>query len=174
MTIFVLSQQTKSEFIFSSKTYQEYNRYLTAMVGCLWTSKPFQKGSYIDPEVFKKVGVAKYKKSLNLVHHPALLSYAVSFLLQVRIFKGFLDFIQEYQDGRSRKCHKFSVSPLQNMFSHSFFFEYPLNFGRCGRVSDSKKNSNGVHIKCVDDTTRWDYKYIDRFWIQNSLNRLKH
>ncbi|XP_015987663.2 centromere protein I isoform X2 [Rousettus aegyptiacus] len=74
--------KTKSEFIFSSKAYQEYNRYLTAMVGCLWTSKPFQKGSYIDPEVFKKVGVAKYKKSLNLVHHPALLSYAVSFLLQ--------------------------------------------------------------------------------------------
>lgn len=46
-----------------------------------------------------------------------------------------------------------------------FFFEHPLNFGRCGRVSDSKKNSNGVHIKCVDDTTRWDYKYIDRFRI---------
>ncbi|XP_024434517.2 centromere protein I isoform X2 [Desmodus rotundus] len=72
----------KSEFIFSSKTYQEYNHYLTAMVGCLWTSKPFQKGSYFDPEVFKKIGVAKYKTSLNLVHHPALLSYAISFLLK--------------------------------------------------------------------------------------------
>lgn len=74
--------KTKSEFIFSSKTYQEYNHYLTAMVGCLWTSKPFQKGSYFDPEVFKKIGVAKYKTSLNLVHHPALLSYAISFLLK--------------------------------------------------------------------------------------------
>uniref|UniRef100_G1PVR2 Centromere protein I n=1 Tax=Myotis lucifugus TaxID=59463 RepID=G1PVR2_MYOLU len=72
----------KSEFIFSSKTYQEYNHYLTAMVGCLWTSKPFQKGSYFDPEVFKMIGVAKYKTSLNLVHHPALLSYAISFLLK--------------------------------------------------------------------------------------------
>ncbi|XP_036916084.1 centromere protein I isoform X2 [Sturnira hondurensis] len=72
----------KSEFIFSSKTYQEYNHYLTAMVGCLWTSKPFQKGSYFDPEVFKKIGVAKYKTSLNLVHHPALLNYAISFLLK--------------------------------------------------------------------------------------------
>ncbi|XP_054428238.1 centromere protein I [Pteronotus mesoamericanus] len=74
--------KTKSEFIFSSKTYQEYNHYLTAMVGCLWTSKPFQKGSYFDPEVFKKIGIAKYKTSLNLVHHPALLSYAISFLLK--------------------------------------------------------------------------------------------
>ncbi|XP_066213318.1 centromere protein I isoform X1 [Saccopteryx leptura] len=74
--------KTKSEFIFSNKTYQEYNHYLTTMVGCLWTSKPFQKGSYFDPEVFKKVGVAKYKTSLNLVHHPALLSYAISFSLK--------------------------------------------------------------------------------------------
>ncbi|XP_019572240.2 centromere protein I [Rhinolophus sinicus] len=74
--------KSKSEFIFSSKTYEEYNHYLTAMVGCLWTSKPFQKGSYIDPEVFKNIGIEKYKNSLNLVQHPALLSYAVSFLLQ--------------------------------------------------------------------------------------------
>ncbi|XP_032186802.1 centromere protein I isoform X4 [Mustela erminea] len=77
-----LVQKTKSEFNFSSKTYQEFNHYLTAMVGCLWTSKPFQKGLYIDPEVLEKAGVAEYKNSLNVVHHPALLSYAVSFLLQ--------------------------------------------------------------------------------------------
>uniref|UniRef100_A0A8I3NS71 Centromere protein I n=1 Tax=Canis lupus familiaris TaxID=9615 RepID=A0A8I3NS71_CANLF len=77
-----LVQKTKSEFNFSSKTYQEFNHYLTAMVGCLWTSKPFQKGFYIDPDVLEKTGVAEYKNSLNLVHHPALLSYAVSFLLQ--------------------------------------------------------------------------------------------
>ncbi|XP_032245948.1 centromere protein I isoform X2 [Phoca vitulina] len=77
-----LVQKTKSEFNFSSKTYQEFNHYLTAMVGCLWTSKPFQKGLYIDPEVLEKTGIAEYKNSLNLVHHPALLNYAVSFLLQ--------------------------------------------------------------------------------------------
>lgn len=88
-----LSQQTKSEFNFSTKTYKEFNHYLTVMVGCLWTSKPFQKGLYIDHEVIEKAGVAEYKSSLNLVHHPALLSYTVSFLLQVRTFKGFLDFI---------------------------------------------------------------------------------
>lgn len=85
------------------------------MVGCLWTSKPFQKGSYFDPEVFKKIGVAKYKTSLNLVHHPALLSYAISFLLKVRIVKRFLYFILEYYDGRNRKCHNFSVFELQNV-----------------------------------------------------------
>ncbi|XP_025131661.2 centromere protein I isoform X4 [Bubalus bubalis] len=74
--------KTKSEFSFSSKTYQEFNQYLTAMVGCLWTSRPFQKGLYIDPEVLGNASVAEYKKSLNLVHHPAFLSYTVSFLLQ--------------------------------------------------------------------------------------------
>ncbi|TKC36949.1 hypothetical protein EI555_004970 [Monodon monoceros] len=77
-----LVQKTKSEFSFSSKTYQEFNHYLTATVGCLWTSKPFQKGLYIDPKVLEKASVAEYKNSLNLVHHPALLGYAVFFLLQ--------------------------------------------------------------------------------------------
>ncbi|KAI5239756.1 Centromere Protein I [Manis pentadactyla] len=77
-----LVHKTKSEFSFSSKTYQEFNYYLTAMVDCLWTSKPFQRGFSIDPKVLEKAGVTEYKNSLNLVHHPALLSYAVSFLLQ--------------------------------------------------------------------------------------------
>lgn len=67
--------KTKSEFSFSSKTYQEFNQYLTAMVGCLWTSRPFQKGLYIDPEVLGNASVAEYKKSLNLVHHPAFELY---------------------------------------------------------------------------------------------------
>ncbi|XP_004685702.2 PREDICTED: centromere protein I [Condylura cristata] len=77
-----LVPKTKSEFNFSSKTYQEFNHYLTAMVGCLWTSRPFHKGICIDSKILEKAGVAEYKSSLNLVHHPALLSYAVSFLLQ--------------------------------------------------------------------------------------------
>uniref|UniRef100_A0A2K5QIF9 Centromere protein I n=1 Tax=Cebus imitator TaxID=2715852 RepID=A0A2K5QIF9_CEBIM len=77
-----LVQKTKSEFNFSSKTYEEFNHYLTSMVGCLWTSKPFEKGIYIDTEILENTGVAEYKKSLNVVHHPSFLSYAVSFLLQ--------------------------------------------------------------------------------------------
>ncbi|XP_017708661.1 PREDICTED: centromere protein I-like, partial [Rhinopithecus bieti] len=77
-----LVQKTKSEFNFSSKTYQEFNHYLTSMVGCLWTSKPFGKGIYIDPEILEKTGVTEYKNSLNVIHHPSFLSYAVSFLLK--------------------------------------------------------------------------------------------
>ncbi|XP_053435761.1 centromere protein I [Nycticebus coucang] len=77
-----LLQKAKPQFSFSSKTYKEFNHYLVTMVGCLWTSKPFEKGIYIEPEILKKTGVAEYKNSLNLVHHPSLLSYAVSFLLQ--------------------------------------------------------------------------------------------
>uniref|UniRef100_A0A8C6S038 Centromere protein I n=2 Tax=Nannospalax galili TaxID=1026970 RepID=A0A8C6S038_NANGA len=77
-----LLQKAKSEFNFSSKTCKEFNHYLTVMVGCLWTSKPFEKGDYFDPQVLEKTGMAEYKHSLNLVHHPSLLSYAASFLLQ--------------------------------------------------------------------------------------------
>ncbi|XP_023562642.1 centromere protein I-like isoform X1 [Octodon degus] len=77
-----LVQKTKSEFSFSTKTFQQFNHYLTAMIGCLWTSKPFEKGMYIDPKILEKTGVTKYKNSLNLVHHPSLLSYAAFFLLQ--------------------------------------------------------------------------------------------
>nr|XP_020007844.1 centromere protein I [Castor canadensis] len=89
-----LLQKAKSEFDFSSKTCQEFNRYLTAMVSCLWTSKPFEKGIYIDHQLLEKAGVPEYRNTLNLVHHPSLWSYTASFLLQVRVFKGFLDFIQ--------------------------------------------------------------------------------
>lgn len=77
-----LVQKAKSEFSFSSETCQQFNHYLTTMIGCLWTSKPFEKGIYIDPQILEKTGVVKYKKSLNLVYHPSLLSYAASFLLQ--------------------------------------------------------------------------------------------
>ncbi|XP_021106131.1 centromere protein I isoform X2 [Heterocephalus glaber] len=77
-----LVQKARSEFSFSSKTCQQFNHYLTTMVGCLWTSKPFEKGIYIDPKILEKTGVVQFKNSLNIVHHPSLLSYAASFLLQ--------------------------------------------------------------------------------------------
>lgn len=62
------------------------------MVHCLWMSKPFEKGVYIDPQTLENTGETEYKNNLNLVHHPALLSYAASFLLQVSVFKASLDF----------------------------------------------------------------------------------
>ncbi|XP_069841838.1 centromere protein I isoform X2 [Dendropsophus ebraccatus] len=69
----------------SSQTFQLYNQYLTAMVGCLWTSQAFTydnhpQGIRIAPELLEKAGVPAYKKTFNLVFHPALLSFAVNFL----------------------------------------------------------------------------------------------
>ncbi|XP_050998453.1 centromere protein I [Acomys russatus] len=72
----------KYEFSLPSKIYQEFNFYLKAMVYCLWVSKPFEKGMYIDPQNLEDTGGTEYKHSLNLVHHPSLMSYAASFLLQ--------------------------------------------------------------------------------------------
>uniref|UniRef100_A0A8C6ZWZ6 Centromere protein I n=1 Tax=Nothoprocta perdicaria TaxID=30464 RepID=A0A8C6ZWZ6_NOTPE len=75
------------QFKFSSQTYQEYNQYLTAMVGCLWTSNAFQKdvhpqGLRLDEEVLKKTRVKDFKNSFNVVYHPALMGYALLFLQQ--------------------------------------------------------------------------------------------
>ncbi|XP_058515178.1 centromere protein I isoform X2 [Ochotona princeps] len=77
-----LIQKEKSKLNFNSKIYQEFNCCLATMVGSLWTSRPFNKGICLTPEILGKLGIEEYRKSLNLVHHPSLLSYAVSFLLQ--------------------------------------------------------------------------------------------
>uniref|UniRef100_A0A8B9QBD8 Centromere protein I n=1 Tax=Apteryx owenii TaxID=8824 RepID=A0A8B9QBD8_APTOW len=75
------------QFQFSSQTYQEYNQYIIAMVGCLWTSSAFQKdihpqGVRLDDEVLKKTRVQEFKTSFNIVYHPAMMGYALLFLQQ--------------------------------------------------------------------------------------------
>lgn len=77
------------QFKFSSRTCQEYNQYITAMVGCLWTSNVFQKdfhpqGIHLEADVLEKMKVKEYRKGLNIVYHPALTGYATLFLQQVR------------------------------------------------------------------------------------------
>ncbi|NWS76266.1 CENPI protein, partial [Crotophaga sulcirostris] len=82
-----LSKKKILQFKFSNKTYQEYNQFLSAMVGCLWTSSVFQKdvhpqGLHMDDELLKKTAVQDFKISFNVVHHPAMMGYAVHFLRQ--------------------------------------------------------------------------------------------
>uniref|UniRef100_A0A0G2K7E6 Centromere protein I n=1 Tax=Rattus norvegicus TaxID=10116 RepID=A0A0G2K7E6_RAT len=77
-----LVQKAKSEFSISSKICKEFNYYLTALVHCLWSSRPFETGVYIDPQIIENTGETQYKHNLNFVHHPCLLNYAASFLLQ--------------------------------------------------------------------------------------------
>ncbi|XP_015715720.1 centromere protein I [Coturnix japonica] len=83
-----ISKKKIQQFKISSQTYQEYNQYIIAMVGCLWTSTAFQKDNHpqgirMDDELLKKTGVKEYKNSFNIVYHPALTCYAVDFLKQV-------------------------------------------------------------------------------------------
>lgn len=75
-------KKVKSEFSLSSKICKEFNYYLTAMVCCLWTSRPFETGVYVNPQIIENTEGTEYKNTLNVVHHPSLLSYAASFLLQ--------------------------------------------------------------------------------------------
>ncbi|NWX52733.1 CENPI protein, partial [Steatornis caripensis] len=82
-----LSKKKILQFKFSSQTYQEYNQYLIAMVGCLWTSSIFQKDTHpqglrMDDELLKKTTVQEFKNSFNIVYHPAMMGYAILFLQQ--------------------------------------------------------------------------------------------
>ncbi|NXL65143.1 CENPI protein, partial [Chordeiles acutipennis] len=82
-----LSKKKILPFKFSSQTYQEYNQYIIAMVGCLWTSSAFQKDTHpqglrMDDELLKKTRVQEFKTSFNIVYHPAMMGYAVLFLQQ--------------------------------------------------------------------------------------------
>nr|XP_056714962.1 centromere protein I [Euleptes europaea] len=79
------AKKTVLQFEFSSQTCKAYNQYITAMVGCLWTSNVFQKdfhpqGIRMDPEVLQRTRVKGYRKSFNIVYHPALTGYAMLFL----------------------------------------------------------------------------------------------
>ncbi|XP_051641719.1 centromere protein I [Manacus candei] len=76
------------QFKFSNETYREYNQYITAMVGCLWTSTVFQKDTHpqglrMDEELLNKTLVKDFKTSFNIVYHPAMLGYSVNFLKQI-------------------------------------------------------------------------------------------
>ncbi|KAM4664329.1 centromere protein I [Discoglossus pictus] len=69
----------------NSQTFQEYNKYLTSMVGCLWTSQAFHQDNHpqgikLKPEILESTEVQSYKKSFNIVYHPALMGYAFHFL----------------------------------------------------------------------------------------------
>nr|XP_033801229.1 centromere protein I isoform X2 [Geotrypetes seraphini] len=81
------TKKCKLRLNISSKTFQEYNQYVLAMVGCLWTSQAFQKdshpqGIFMDAKVLMRTGVENYRNSFNIVHHPALMGHAVLFLQQ--------------------------------------------------------------------------------------------
>ncbi|KAM7043252.1 centromere protein I isoform 1-T2 [Acridotheres tristis] len=83
-----LSKKKILQFKFSSRTYQEYNQYIIAMVGCLWTSSAFQKDTHpqglcMDDKLLSKTAVKELKTSFNIVYHPAMMGYSVQFLQQI-------------------------------------------------------------------------------------------
>ncbi|KAJ1199213.1 hypothetical protein NDU88_003051 [Pleurodeles waltl] len=82
-----LNKKDKMCLNISSQTFQEYNQYVSAMVGCLWTSNAFQQdthpqGIFLPADILERTGVPKYRNSFNIVHHPALMGHALHFLQQ--------------------------------------------------------------------------------------------
>ncbi|KAF4794373.1 centromere protein I isoform X1 [Turdus rufiventris] len=83
-----LTKKKMLQFKFSNQTYVEYNQYITAMVGCLWTSSAFQKdihpqGLRMDDQLLSKTAVKELKNSFNIVYHPAMMGYSIQFLKQI-------------------------------------------------------------------------------------------
>ncbi|XP_066437731.1 centromere protein I isoform X2 [Eleutherodactylus coqui] len=123
----------------NSQTFQLYNQYLSAMVGCLWTSQAFSNDSHpqgvkMQPELLEKTGVQTYKKTFNIVYHPALQSFAISFLrdrlsedrmFELNILKG------RYWDTYIEFLHSEGLTDLK------LFVESSVN-----RVSSKKKEEH--------------------------------
>ncbi|XP_053230860.1 centromere protein I, partial [Podarcis raffonei] len=77
------------KFKLSHQICQEYNRYLSTIVGYLWTSQAFQEspcpqGIQLDPEVLEMTRVKDHRKGFNVVFHPALMGYAMLFLKKMQ------------------------------------------------------------------------------------------
>ncbi|XP_005992057.2 centromere protein I [Latimeria chalumnae] len=79
------TSDTHGKFKINRKTVEQFNRYLVAMVGYLWTANGFSadsnpQGILIDQEILEQTGVLDYKNSFTLVRHPAFMGYAIKFL----------------------------------------------------------------------------------------------
>lgn len=88
LLIWFFSSQYIGKFEFNKQTFREFNQYIIAMVGCLWTSKAFQEDTHhqglgMSDELLNKTAVKEAKNSFNIVYHPALMGYSVEFLQQV-------------------------------------------------------------------------------------------
>ncbi|KAM8732361.1 centromere protein I [Acanthopagrus schlegelii] len=76
------SQEKLTEaFHISSQTFHEFNRYVVVMVNSLWNSRMFKPDMDLKlrEELLLKSSVPQYWASFDLIHHPALMSYAVDF-----------------------------------------------------------------------------------------------
>ncbi|XP_013919904.1 PREDICTED: centromere protein I [Thamnophis sirtalis] len=86
---YLQSKKASLQIKFNRQICQEYNQYITSMVGCLWTSNVFQmdshpQGIYMEPGVLEKTSVQEYRKALNIVYHPAFTGYAILFMQQIQ------------------------------------------------------------------------------------------
>lgn len=143
LIFFFLIPQKILQFKFSNQTYQEYNKYITAMVGCLWTSSAFQKdihpqGISMDDELLKKTTVPDFKTSFNIVCHPAMMSYAFFYLQQVMTYANFWTF-------GSTRCSVLTV------FLEKCFSVYWLT----GRVKWAFQSWYGILCLCQISGTIW-------------------
>ncbi|XP_008324667.1 centromere protein I [Cynoglossus semilaevis] len=71
----------ENAFHISRQTFHEFNHYLQVLVNCLWNSKLIhpKTGLQLREELLAETKIPDYRRSFDLVHHPAFLSYAVDF-----------------------------------------------------------------------------------------------
>ncbi|XP_018432458.1 PREDICTED: centromere protein I [Nanorana parkeri] len=122
----------------NSQTFKLYNQYLTAMVGCLWTSQAFSLDSHpqgikMTPEVLERAGVSSYKRAFNIVFHPALMAFSFSFLQQ-NLSEDDIFSLRHLKGHRWDNYTEFLSS--QGMTDLTLFLEASVN-----RVASKKKDT---------------------------------
>ncbi len=80
-SFFYIFSQLQQTFHISRNTYKEFNRNLQAMVNSMWNSWWNVPGSdiEIDKDLIALSKVAEPLCRFDLIHHPALFSYAIEF-----------------------------------------------------------------------------------------------
>uniref|UniRef100_A0A1A7WHY5 Centromere protein I n=1 Tax=Iconisemion striatum TaxID=60296 RepID=A0A1A7WHY5_9TELE len=118
---------TEQAFHISRQTFQEFNHYLVFMVNCLWNSMMFKPGMdvQLSEELLQKSNVPQYWTRFDLIHHPALMSYA-------------FDFHQKCWPGRK----EMDLNSIKHSKPWSWYLKYLFNQGFEGLKDFFQSNIN--------------------------------
>uniref|UniRef100_A0A1A8HWX4 Centromere protein I n=1 Tax=Nothobranchius kuhntae TaxID=321403 RepID=A0A1A8HWX4_NOTKU len=120
-------EKATEAFHISRQTFQEFNHYLVFMVNCLWNSRMFKPGMDVrlSEELLQKSSVPQYWTRFDLIHHPALMSYA-------------FDFHQKCWPGRK----EMDLNSIKHSKPWSWYLQYLFNQGFDGLKDFFQSNIN--------------------------------
>ncbi|KAM4732691.1 centromere protein I isoform 2-T2 [Anableps anableps] len=136
------SQEKVTEaFHISRQTFREFNSYQVFMVNCLWNSNMCypETDALLSEELLEKSGVPQYRTCFDLIHHPALMSYA-------------LDFHQKCWPGRK----DIDLNSIKQSKPWSWYLEYLFTQGFEG-LKDFLQNNISRRVMAGDATQMHEF-----------------